>query len=68
MAEGEKDCLGQGKAKAGVQTISLEEKERLLAELRDLVDQLAQGEGSVRGDSDRSFSNFSFGLGIDPNG
>ena len=68
MEKDEKDCLEQGKAKAGLQTASLDEKERLLAELQDLLDQLAQGGESLERDPDWSFSNFSFGLGIDPNG
>lgn len=62
MASDEKDGLKQGK------TVSLDEKERLLAELEDFLDQLALGEESVGRDPDWSFSNFSFGLGIDPNG
>ncbi len=66
MAKDEKNCLEQGQANAGLQPVSLDdEKERLLAEARELLDRLAQG-GEC--DPDRSFRNFSFGLGIDPNG
>ena len=68
MVEDEKDCLEQGKAKVGFQTISLEEKDRLLEEMRRILDRLAQGGEAARCDPDWSFSNLSFGLGIDPNG
>ena len=73
MANDPMDCREQGKDKAGLQTVSPEEKERLLAELESLLDKLlpplaGEAEPAVGRDPDWSFSNFSFGLGIDPNG
>ena len=71
MANDPMDCREQGKDKAGLQAVSREEKERLLAELESLLDKLLpplarEGEPAVGRDPDWSFS--SLGLGIDPNG
>ena len=67
MVENEKDGLEEGKNKAGLPALSLEEKERVLGEMQKILDQFAQGGGDARCDPDgRSY--FSFGLGIDPNG
>ncbi len=75
MAEDEKDGLEQGARNSyghevirRPQALSLEEKERLLDEMQKTLDRWAQGGGAAKCDPDSSFSNFSFGLGIDPNG
>ena len=68
MVEDGKDGLEEGKKKAGLPALSLEEKERILGEMQKILDRFAlQGGGDARCDPDgRSY--FSFGLGIDPNG